>query len=123
MSLIVEYAVERTFTQTLEVEDQGNTCIKATGDVKDIGPADFYMFIRTIAGTTTTLTIGPITPDFALLINGFKVEAKQFKYNEKRIKKEINIFLNGNGVEEAYEIATEEGLDNFPDIITMFENL
>ena len=123
MSLIVEYAVERTFTQTLEVEDQGNTCIKATGDVKDVGPANFYMFIRTIAGTTTTLTIGPITPDFALLINGFKVEAKQFKYNEKRIKKEINNFLNGNCVGEACEIATEEGLADFPDIITMFENL
>ena len=123
MSLVVDYAVEKTFTQTLEIDDQGNTCIKATGLVKDVGPADFYMFIKTIAGAVTTLTVGPVTPDFALLVNNFKVEAKQFKYNEKRIKKEINNFLNGNCVEEAYEISTEEGLENFPDIKEMFFNL
>jgi len=123
MSLTVDYAVERTFTQTLEIDDQGNTCIKATGLVNGLGEADFYMFIRTIAGAVTTLTVGPITPDFAILVNGFKVEAKQFKYNEKRIKKEINTFLNGNNIENAYEISVNEGIENFPNIVDMFENL
>ena len=123
MSLTVDYAVEKTYTQTLEIDDQGNTCIKAIGAVKDLGIADFYMFIRTIAGTVTTLIVGPVTPDFPLLINGFTVESKQFNYNEKRIKKEINTFLNSNSIENAYEIPTDEGLANFPDIVSMFENL
>ena len=123
MSLVVDYAVEKTFTQTLEVIDQGNTCIKATGCTKDAGEADFYMFIRTIAGFVTTLTVGPIIPDIPMLTNGFSVEVKQFKYNEKRIKKEINTFLNNNNIDNAYEIPVQDGLDSFPSIVEMFENL
>ena len=120
MRASVDYAAVKEFTASLAVEDIGNTCIR--GKSLDLGES--YLFIRTVAGQTTTLAVGPFLPGIPVFCKDFSVTTQCFKYNENRIIKAIKIFLNSFGkIEFAEEISTEEGIENFPDIVAMFEAL
>jgi hypothetical protein len=113
--MILEYSVKKTFTESIDIVDPGNTCLRCITDEQ----ADYIIFIKTVQGKTSILTIGPIFPDLPnMLLNDLSLNYNVFKYNYKKITKTIENFVN-NGrknivkVEEIVELDGFEELPNF----------
>lgn len=101
----------------LEVEDIGNCAIKAYND------AGFYwiLIVKTCLGITRIFNYGPNIDDISAIIN-CSTSIEQLNYNTKKIRKEINIFLNDfrKKITQAYEITPDEAISccyNLIDII------
>lgn len=65
--MIFEFKAEKVFTNSLDVDDIGNMCVRAT----DSDQCDYYIMTQTVMGKTTMLTFGPIMPDIDEAIPGF----------------------------------------------------
>ena len=119
--MVFEFSVQRTFNQSIDVVDMGNTVLRCTNTQL----LDFYIITRTILGKTHILKFGPICPDFDMLINEFSVNYKKIDYKESQVYKEIDKFINDfkkdiNNVEEFTEY---EAWQEFPTIQEWFENI
>ena len=86
-----EYNLTTVVNATLDIEDLGNASIIANDDKGNT----FDIIIRTILGKTEIFECGPRVPD----IDGLQPTESQryrcFEFNEFKIKKAINAFLNG----------------------------
>lgn len=119
--MIYDYAQEKVFTKQLDIEDPGNTCLKAI----DITKSEYYMLIKTTMGKTSVLKFGPVVPDIPMLLEGFETTYKKFNYKENTINKEIKLFINDpkKEIDEVVETLSSEAFEAYPNIEEIFNDL
>lgn len=111
-SALVNFDLQKTYAQTIEVEDIGNCAIRATSGAFE----DYYIVIQTVMGKTSILAFGPILADVAVLQEDFNLSFKKIDYKEKNITNEINKFINDmrKGIKQADIISVEDALRAIP---------
>lgn len=120
--MIFEYDEQPVFTQSLDIGDIGNTCIRASSI-----DGDWFLRTKTVMGKTSLLVFGPVivgsVEDYPL-IDGFAVSFSKFDYKERLIIKAINQLLNDpkKGISYAEEMLEQAAINNFPDIMNTYEN-
>ena len=119
--MIFEYSVQKTFNETIDVVDIGNTALRCQGSKLDF----YYIILKTIMGKTHIIKFGPIMPDIDLLFNDFTVSYKKIDYKENLIEKEVDKFINDYKKEITLveEITEYEAWQDFPDIHNQFDNV
>jgi hypothetical protein len=118
--MIFEYSVQKTFNESIDVVDIGNTALRCTSATLD----DYYIILKTIMGKTSILKFGPVCPDIEVLFNDFAVTYKKLDYKETSICKEIDKFINDfrKEINTITEITEYEAWQAFPAIQQYFEN-
>ena len=119
--MIFEYSVQRTFNETIDVVDIGNTALRCFGKKLDI----YYIILKTVMGKTSILKFGPIMPDIDVLFNDFSVTYKKIDYKENLIQREVDKFINDykKEVTKVEEITEYEAWQDFPPVKEWFENI
>ena len=118
--MIFEYSVQKTFNETIDVADIGNTALRCHGKKLDF----YYIILKTVMGKTHVIKFGPVMPDIDVLFNDFTVSYKKMDYKENLIEKEVDKFINDYKKEITLveEITEYEAWLDFPDIKNQFEN-
>ena len=118
--MIFEFAVQRTFNESIDIVDIGNTALRCINSKMD----NYYIIIRTIMGKTSIIKFGPICPGLEVLLSDFSVDYKKIDYKENLISKEINKFINDfkKEITSVEEITEYEAWQDFPTIRQYFEN-
>lgn len=119
--MIFEFAVQRTFNESIDVVDMGNTALKCSNKNMEI----FYLITKTVFGKTHILKFGPVCPDIEMLINDFSVSYKKIDYKENLIFKEIDKFINDfkKEVDTVEEVTEYEAWQDFPSIKQLFDDI
>jgi hypothetical protein len=118
--MVFEFSIQKTFNQSIDVVDVGNTALRCTNSHMD----NYYIITRTVFGKTSVLKFGPVCPDIEALINDFSVSYKKVDYKENLLFKEIDKFLNDykKEIETVEEITEFEAWEDFPPLKQQFEN-
>jgi hypothetical protein len=118
--MIFEYSVQKTFNETIDVLDIGNTALRCHGRKLDF----YYIILKTVMGKTHIMKFGPVTPDIDILVNDFTVSYKKMDYKENLIEKEVDKFINDykKDITLVEEIAEYEAWQDLPNIHDQFEN-
>ncbi len=119
--MVFEFSVKRTFDQSIDIVDMGNTALRCT----NTNLLDFYIITKTIFGKTSIIKFGPIYPDTEILLNDFSVSYKKIDYKENLVFKEIDKFINDfkKEISSIEEITEFEAWQAFPQIQQCFENI
>ena len=119
--MIFEFAVQRTFNESIDVVDMGNTALKCSNKNMEI----FYLITKTVFGKTHILKFGPVCPDIEMLINDFSVSYKKIDYKENLIFKEIDKFINDfkKEVDTVEEVTEYEAWQDFPSIKQLLDDI
>lgn len=119
--MIFEYSVQRTFNETIDVVDIGNTALRCYGKKLDL----YYIILKTVMGKTSIIKFGPIMPDTEVLFNDFSVSYKKIDYKENLIEKEVDKFINDykKEVTKVEEITEYEAWLDFPPIQKWFDDI
>ena len=119
--MIFEYSVQKTFNESIDVVDIGNTALRCHGSKLDF----YYIILKTVMGKTSILKFGPVMPDIDVLFNDFTVSYKKIDYKENLIEKEVDKFINDYKKEITLveEITEYEAWQDFPDIHNQFDNV
>lgn len=119
--MIFEFSVQKTFNQSIDVVDMGNTALRCTSRQMD----NYYLITKTILGKTSILKFGPVCPDIEVLLNDFSVSYKKIDYKENIIYKEIDKFINDfkKEIDTIDEITEYEAWRDFPAIQQLFETI
>lgn len=119
--MIFEYSVQKTFNESIDVVDIGNTALRCHGSKLDF----YYIILKTVMGKTSILKFGPVMPDIDVLFNDFTVSYKKIDYKENLIEKEVDKFINDYKKEITLveEITEYEAWQDFPDIQNQFNNV
>ena len=119
--MIFEYSVQKTFNETIDVVDIGNTALRCQGKKLDF----YYIILKTVMGKTSILKFGPVTPDIDMLFTDFTVSYKKIDYKENLIEKEVDKFINDykKDISLVEEITEYEAWQDFPAIQQCFENV
>lgn len=117
--MIFEFSVQKTFNQSIDVVDMGNTALKCTNRNMD----NYYIIVKTVMGKTSIIKFGPVCPDLDVLQNDFSVEYKKVDYKESILYKEINKFINDfkKDIDTIEEITEYSAWQDFPHIQQLFE--
>lgn len=119
--MLIDYHGVRTFEDTFDIVDPGNTCIRCTS----YEGAEYYIVIRTVAGQINFLSFGPVLPDVTeILVPDFNLSYTKFKWNERKLEKAISSFVNDpkKKISELEEVAEYEGFSTLPQIEQGFMN-
>lgn len=118
--MIFEYSVQKTFNESIDITDIGNTALKCVSSKQD----EYYIILKTILGKVSILTFGPVCPDLEILINDFSVGYKKIDYKETAVFKEVNKFINDfrKEITSVEEVTEYEVWRAFPAIQQQFEN-
>ena len=119
--MIFEYSVQRTFNESIDVVDIGNTALRCIGNKLD----EYYIILKTLFGKTSIIKFGPVASDIETLLNDFSVSYKKIDYKENLIDKEIDKFINDykKEITKVEEITEYEAWQAFPPIQPYFENV
>ena len=119
--MIFEYSVQKTFKESIDVVDIGNTALRCVGNKLDF----YYIVLKTVMGKTHIIKFGPVMPDIDVLFNDFSVSYKKIDYKENAIEKEVDKFINDYKKEITHveEITEYEAWLDFPAIQQQFENV
>lgn len=119
--MVFEYSVQRTFNESIDIVDIGNTAIRCTSAKQDL----YYIILKTVFGKTHILKFGPVVPDIDLLANDFDVSYKKIDYKEMAISKEVNKFINDfrKEITLVEEVIDDEAWKDFPEIRQLFDNV
>lgn len=117
--MIFDYSVQRTFSESIDIVDIGNTALRCTED----DGMEYYVITRTIMGKFHIIKFGPVLPDIPVLIPDFTVSYKKFDYKEAPIFKEVDKFINDGRkkIKSVEEITEYEAWQIFPAIQEFFE--
>ena len=118
--MIFEYSVQKTFNESIDVVDIGNTALRCHGTKLDF----YYIILKTVMGKTNIIKFGPVMPDIDVLFNDFTVSYKKIDYKENLIEKEVDKFINDYKKEITLveEITEYDAWQDFPAIQQFFEN-
>lgn len=119
--MIFEFSVQKTFNQSINIVDIGNTAIRCTNKYMN----NYYLITKTIMGKVHIIKYGPICPDIEMLLDDFSVGYKKLDYKETVISKEIDKFINDfkKEIDTVEEITEYEAWQDFPQIQQNFENV
>ena len=119
--MIIEYSVKKTFNETIDIVDIGNTALRCVSGSRD----EYYIILKTFMGKVSIIKFGPVCSDIDMLINDFTVSYKKMDYKEIAIQKEIDKFINDFRKEiiTVEEIPEYEAWLAFPDIHNQFDNV
>ena len=119
--MIFEFSVQKTFNQSIDIVDFGNTALRCKSRNMDY----YYIIIKTVFGKTHFMKFGPVCPDLDSLCDDFSVSYKKIDYKELAICKEIDKFINDfkKEIEEVEEITEFEAWQDFPGIQQAFDNV
>lgn len=120
--MIVEYNKEEVYTNKLDLENAGFTCIHFISDNDN----EYFLLTKTIEGKLSILTLGPIIGDLGIPVDGFSTYYKQTEYKNKTIENEISKFLNDKKKGKSKlveEINLSDAYSQIPNIIELFKNL
>jgi len=118
--MIFEFAVQKTFNQSIDVVDIGNTALRCTNRHM----SEYYIIIRTVMGKVSIVKFGPVCTDIDCLLDEFNVSYKKIDYKEPAICKEIDKFINDfkKEIDTIEEITDFEAWQAFPAVKECFEN-
>lgn len=74
----------------LDVENIGECCLLGRNDIGE----EWYLVIHSIMGVTEVIEYGPIVPDLNLLPSAVTLRYNRFDYNQGKIERIIDKFLN-----------------------------
>ena len=119
--MIFEYSVQKTFNESIDVVDIGNTALKCVGSKLD----EYYIILKTIMGKVHIIKYGPVCPDIDVLIDDFAVSYKKIDYKEAAIHKEVDKFINDfrKEITTVEEVTEYEAWQAFPAVRLLFENI
>lgn len=119
--MIFEFSVQKTFNQSIDVVDMGNTALRCVSKLMD----NYYLVTKTIMGKTHIIKFGPVCSDIDVLLDDFFVNYKKIDYKEQAIYKEIDKFINDykKEIETVEEITEYEAWQDFPQIKQQFDNV
>lgn len=119
--MVFEFSVQRTFNESIDVVDMGNTTLKCTNRFMD----SYYIIVKTIMGKTHIIKFGPVCPDVETLQEDFFVNYKKLDYKETSVYKEIDKFINDfkKEIDTVEEITEFEAWQDFPKIQQYYENV
>ncbi len=105
----------------IDIESVGEFAIEAFNDEGYY----YYLIVKTLLGTCTLASCGPIIPDCNLMLSGFKITLDKCQYKEDKLAKSINFWLNDKSkkLTMAHIIDIDEALDQFPDVATYVRTL
>lgn len=86
------YNYEKVGGSVLELEDAFNTNVKLT----TYNEEEYYLITRTKHGYTSMLTVGPLPIEGEYLGKYSSINYKKFPSESKKIKMEIDKFINDN---------------------------
>jgi hypothetical protein len=86
------YFYTQVINATINVDDIGNVCLLARNDLGE----EYYLIINTYLGETKILNYGPAQPDLQTLPANIFMSYCKFDYNENKICKIIDKFINSN---------------------------
>ena len=85
----------------------------------------FYLFVKTVLGETYVASCNYILPDTTIVTEDFSINITHFNYNERKISKSINTFLNDykKGIVGVKTMSSEEVIEYFTDSREMLTNI
>ena len=114
-----EYFTTKRYESELHVSDIGNCVIKANPDK----PLFTYLWIKTDLGRTQVLRIGPVILNDALQFDqstyyrdSFSCSYNTLDYDDYKVEKVIDTFLNKSGFTQAIEMTEEQFKEEVPGI-------
>ena len=118
--MIFNFSVQRTFNESIDVVDAGNTALRCVSKNLD----NYYVITKTTFGKTSIIKFGPVLPELDSLLNDFSVSYKRVDYKETVIYKEIDKFINDfkKEITSVEEVTEYEAWNDFPEIQRLFEN-
>ena len=104
----------------LEVDELNDYAIEACNDLGQI----WYLIISTNLGFTKIMEYGPCTPDFKDLPETVICNFSRIEYDEKKIAKRINEFVNSpkRNITQARQIDRDVAFGDCIDIIQYMKN-
>ena len=119
--MIFEFSVKKTFNESIDIVDIGNTALRCTNHYME----NYYLITKTIMGKVHIIKFGPVCPDVEFLLEDFFVNYKKLDYKETAIHKEIDKFINDfkKEIDTVEEITEYEAWQDFPQIQKNFENV
>lgn len=119
--MIFEFSVQKTFTESIDIVDIGNTALRCINKGMD----EYYIICKTVFGKTAMIKFGPVCPEIDGLLNDFTVNYKKIDYKETSISKEIDKFINDykKEITAVEEITDYEAWRGFPAVQQYFENI
>lgn len=84
------YLTVSTSMDSIEVDDIGNVYLQSSND----DGATWYLRIETKLGWCSSLEFGPVQIDPDSPIYSFSLQSNKFEFNEKRLYKIIDTFIN-----------------------------
>lgn len=119
--MVFEFSVQKTFNQSIDVVDMGNTALRCTNKLMD----SYYLITKTVMGKTYFIKFGPVCSDLEVLLDDFSVSYKKIDYKEGAIYKEIDKFINDfkKEIDTIEEVTEYEAWQDFPKIQQYFENV
>ena len=120
--MIFEYSAQKTFLQSLVVDDPGNMALRC--DTEE--GVEFYLITKTIMGKTIVLTSGPTLIDAPnIFLEKYNFNIVKFNYSEKQLSKVIKTFINDpiKKIAQIDEITVQEALQNLPNLVEGFYSL
>lgn len=85
-----DYLTRVVVDAQLEIENIGDCVLQCRNDFAE----EFYLIIKTELGWTEILEYGPCVPDLDLLPYNYQIKYSRIEYNQGRIEKTIDKFLN-----------------------------
>lgn len=74
----------------IDIESFGNIAIEGS----DANGFFYYFVTKTIMGETQLVTFGPVVQDIETILDGFSFISTVMDYNEKKLQKNIFVWLN-----------------------------
>jgi len=105
----------------IDIDNIGSFALEASND----DGLYYYYLVKTVLGHSIIASCGPIIPDLDILPSGFSISLHKMNYNENRLFKVINSFLNDKEkkITSAYEISIEDAINRFRDLKDYLRNL
>lgn len=119
--MIIDYALEKLFTMSVDIEDLGNCCLRCAGG--DSGGLEYYYFVKSEAGFMSVLKYGPIFGGLPeVLPDNFGLDYNRSKFNQGKLEKDIKAFVNDpkKNIKEVICITEYEAEQDFPQITNIF---
>ena len=88
--MIFEYLQRIVVEGQLDVDNIGDCVLQGNSDVGE----EYYLVIKTCLGTTEVIEYGPYVPDLSILPPNYQVKYSRFDYNQGKLEKIIDKFLN-----------------------------
>lgn len=114
MQMTLEFDQQLQYQNYVDVEEIGQFALEASNDEGMY----WYIVVRTIMGTTTIATCGPVVPDIDILPNGFSTTLTKMPYKEDKLGKTIGFWLNDKSkkLTTARVLDIEEAINQFRDL-------